>query len=83
MKGTGKMSKKKKIIIGVSVLIVICIVITLAIIFNRKDDTENNNQNNYTNIDKENELSYQPPSYLTFLTHFCARGPSLFFSQLL
>lgn len=53
------MSKKKKIIIGVSVLIVICIVITLAIIFNRKDDTENNNQNNYTNIDKENELSYQ------------------------
>ena len=59
MKGNGKMSKKKKIIIGVSILIIICIVIVLAVIFNRKDEKENNSQNNYTNIDKKNELSYQ------------------------
>ena len=53
------MSKKKKTIIGISIIIIICIIVILVLIFTNKNKTNNNIQNDYTNIDKENEISYQ------------------------
>lgn len=53
--------KNKKIVIGI--IIIVCIAVGVSIIFMNKnsDDTENRNNfvNDYSNVDKENEISYQ------------------------
>ena len=56
------MKKSTKIVIGVAIVLVVCLFIILAVnIFNKDDQVADNSNfvNNYTNIDKENEISYQ------------------------
>ena len=56
------MKKSTKIVIGVAIVLVVCLFIILAVnIFNKDDQVVDNSNfiNNYTNIDKENEISYQ------------------------
>ena len=56
------MKKSTKIVIGVAIVLVVCLFIILAVnIFNKDDQVVDNSNfiNNYTNIDKENETSYQ------------------------
>lgn len=54
------MEKNKKIIIGIIVILLICIgMFLLGYFIKNKTQDDNNFINNYTNVDKENDIAYQ------------------------